>query len=203
MSAGLDELVDAIEQRSMNSADRLLRTYGVAPAPTVFLLSARRKPTYLGYVAARRYSRGADAARAVVDLGLLPSVLQGPRLVVTWENADLSRALGEAGAPFPAALAVLDATLRNHTVRWHPFTPVYASSARGGTRAVTPEWCEPACLPGVALPPAVAALLALWREQHGGDLDATRGELERRGYRVSWVADRLRERAAAADRARQ
>lgn len=198
MGAVLDELVDAIERRSVDSADRLLRAHGVAPAPTAFLLSARRKPTYLGHVTARRYTRGADAARAVVDLGLLPSVLQGPRLVVTWEHADLCRALGQAGEQFPAALVVLDATLREHTVRWHPFTPAYGQRTASGAWTIAPEWGEPARVPGAALPPAVAALLALWREQRGGDLDATRAQLERNGFRVSWVADRLRDRAATA-----
>lgn len=196
MDAGLNGLVDDIERRSLASAERLLREYGVAPPPTVFLLSARRKPTYLGHVTTRRYARGEDAARVVVELGLLPSVMQGPRLVVTWENADLRQALDEPGAPFLAAFVVLDATLQEHTVRWHPFTPIYGPPTRGGTRAVTPEWGEPTRLAGVALLPAVAALLALWREQRGGDLDATRAELERRGYRVSWVADRLRDGGA-------
>ena len=197
MDAALDQLVDDIERRSLTSAERLLHEHGVVPPPTVFLLSARQKPTYLGHVTARRYRAGTDAAaQAIADLGLLPSVLQGPRLVSTWENADLRQALGEAGATFPAALVVLDATLQEHTVRWHPFTPVYGSSTAGGMRVVTPEWGEQARLPGAALPPAVAALLALWREQRGGELGATRAELERSGYRVSWVADRLHSRPA-------
>jgi hypothetical protein len=149
-------------------------------------------------VTVRRYERGADAARAVVDLGLLPSVLQGPRLVVMWEHADLCRALGEVGEQFPAALMVLDATLQEHMVRWHPFTPVYGTQIRSGARTVAPEWGEPARLPGAALPAAVAALLTLWWEQRGGDLDATRVELERSGFRVSWVADLLQKRAAPA-----
>ena len=198
MSAGLDELVNAIERRAVDGADRLLRAHGVAPAPTAFLLSARRKPTYLGHVTARRYARGVDAARAVVGLGLLPSVLRGPRLVVAWEHADLCRALGQDGALVSAALVVLDATLHEHTVRWHPFTPVDGPRTASEARTVVPEWGEPIRLPGAALPQAVAALLALWREQRGGDLDATRVELERSGFRVSWVADRLRDRAAPA-----
>ena len=123
--------------------------------------------------------------------------------MVTWEQADLCRALDQAGEQFPAALVVLDATLHAHTVRWNPFTPTYSPPATGGGRTVVPEWGEPARLPGAELPLAVVGLLALWREQRGGDLDATRAELERKGFRVSWVADRLRERVATVDRPRQ
>ncbi len=184
----LAELVDVVERAAVDTAEQLLRGMGMVAPPTVHLLSRLTAPPYLGSVAVCRFSRGGDAARAVTGLGWLPSVVYATRLVVVWEHADLSVALETSGGVFPSGLVVLDASMKDHTVRWHPFGMCPGPDGEDGLATVVPVWGAPVRHPGVALPAPVADLLALWRRWDGGDIGRARAELEQAGYRPTWAA---------------
>ncbi|WP_219417704.1 hypothetical protein [Pseudonocardia nigra] len=188
---GMDEIVAEMERSALAGAESMLRTHGVCARPSVFMFvsSPTLGAVFMGSVTARRYARGQDAADAVRGLGLLPSVLAGPRLLVAWENAELCMAFGEPGEEFPAGLVMVDATLDDHIVRWHPFTPRYGAKSETMYASVIVEWRAPSEQRGAALPGPVAELLGLWREQRGGNLDVTRAALQRSGFGVSWLAD--------------
>jgi hypothetical protein len=122
----------------------------------------------------------------VTVLGRLPSVLYATHLVVVWEHADLCAALEIPGADHPCGVVVLDASMQEHTVRWHPFV-MHAGPVRpDGLATVVPEWGETVRHPDARLPEPVSELLALWRQWQGGDSSPVREELERAGYRLTW-----------------
>jgi len=124
MRTGLEEiaeLVDVVERAAVETTERLLTDMGMVHPPTVHVLSRLTTPQYIGSVGVRRFYPGADAARAVTGLGWLPSVLYATHLVVVWEHADLCAALEVPGADHPCGVVVLDASMQEHTVRWHPW----------------------------------------------------------------------------------
>ena len=130
-----------------------------------------------------------DAACAVAALGLLPSVAMATHLVVEWEYEDLHIALGSTGGPVPTGLVVLDASLDEHNVRWHPYLLNIGPDRGDGFPTVVPEWGEPAHHPGGWLPAPVAELLAVWREWRSGDIAETRAQLAAAGFTVTWTED--------------
>ncbi len=91
--ASVGELVDRIEEAARADADAALREAGGVPPPAVHILAEDLEQPYVGYLTCRPFSRGADAAAAIAELGELPSVLAATRLVVTWEAQDLNVAL--------------------------------------------------------------------------------------------------------------
>jgi hypothetical protein len=191
MATGLDELaelVDVVEQSAVDITEQMLRGMGMVHPPTVHVLSRLTTPQYIGSVAVRRFYPGADAARAVTALGWLPSVLCATHLVVVWEHADLCTALEVPGAAHPSGVVVVDASLDEHTVRWHPFLMHLGPVREDGLPTVLPEWGEPVRHPVVPLPDPVTDLLTLWRQWGRGDLSQITAELEQAGYRLAWAA---------------
>ena len=73
--------------------DAELRATGGVLAPTVHMFAEDLGQPYIGYVRCRRFYRGSDAAVAIGELGVLPSVLRATRVVVSWEAQDLNVAL--------------------------------------------------------------------------------------------------------------
>lgn len=200
MDPSQDGLVDAVESGAIDLADELLRRWATVCPPTVHMLFKHLPQPYLGSVATRPFRRGSDAAAAVAALGLLPSVVHATRLVVVWEYSDLRVALdlpGSREGRYPLGLVVLDADLARHMVRWHPFhmrTDATSDPAVQvpASASIWPEWGSVVRHPGVELPGPVAELLAVWRELRGGDIAATRAELEASGFVVNWVSDLAR-----------
>src|SRR5690242_11127064 len=104
------DVVDMVDEVSVELADQLLSETGMVAPPTVHILSRLLAPPYLGKVTTRRFCRGDDAALAVTALGVLPSLLLATHVVVVWEYADLCTALELPGEAFPTGLVVLEAS---------------------------------------------------------------------------------------------
>jgi len=182
--ATVDQLVSGIERAACDALDEALREAGVVFPPTVHVLAEDRDPPHVGFVTCRPFYRGADAADAITELGVLPAALRASRLLVTWEAQDLNVALAVRGDPETTALAALDATLHGHAISWYPFR----LGAGRGREVLTPQWGRAVRLPDAPLPGPVESLLHEWR--HGTRRDATDvvRRLESAGHRVRWVA---------------
>jgi hypothetical protein len=175
--------VNSVASASLVTADELLRA-GQAAAPlTVHLLRADRNPPYVGYLACRPYCPGRDAADAVGLMGQLPSVLAATHLVVVREFAALWSALEPSGRPAPTGLVVVEASMVDHIVGWHPFRRRPAVS---GSAAV--EWGSASRNPNGLLPVTVEYLLSTWRSRIDNDVPAVAKMLKRAGYRLRWAA---------------
>ncbi|MCA1604042.1 MAG: hypothetical protein LC775_00820 [Acidobacteria bacterium] len=166
---GIDEAVDHIEAAARHGTEAQLSADGGVMPPTVHILMEDLDQPYVGYLTCRSFDRGADASRAIAELGELPSVLAATRLVVIYEAQDLMVALGGPVDPDGSALVVLDATFEQHTIRWRPYRLRSGGWLRGGGVAV--EWGPVEVQRGLAVPFAIARLLMVWRELRLGDLD--------------------------------
>ncbi len=115
-------LLDGIGAVARSAADLTLREYGcMVQPPTVHILMEDLTPAYASYIISRPFYRGSDAAVAIAELGLLPSVLRATHLAIIWEHTDMHRALDEPGEVSETALAVLEASMVGHILWWHPF----------------------------------------------------------------------------------
>ncbi len=165
----------------------MLRDHGLVQPPTVHILMEDMTPAYAAYVRSRPFHRGPDAATAIAELGLLPSVLQATHLAVTWEYADMHKALEAPGEVSDMALAVLEASLVGHTLRLHPFGLRADAWDRDRVTAVSVEWGPPARYPDAPLPEPIQRLLRAWRDWRPGDLNETVISLRRSGYGVEFI----------------
>ena len=166
--------------------DAELRATGGVLAPTVHILAEDLDPPYVGYVSCRRFYRGADAAAAIRELGVLPSVLSATRLVVGWEAQDMNAALEAPVDPDGTALVLLDAHVSGaQQALWCPLRCRPGEPAEGAL--VVAQWGPPALLEDPLLPGPVEALLAVWRQWLDLDLDETVWGLESIGYRVRFA----------------
>jgi len=180
-----DELVTAIGDALRAGMDAELRATGGVLAPTVHLLTEDLDQPYVGSVTCRPFHRGEDAATAITELGVLPSVLSVTRLVVGYEAQDLNVAVEASTDPDRCGLVVLDAALTGgHELLW---CPLRVRDGEAGEDAVlVAAWGEPVRLREPPLPRPIAALLAVWREQADADLNNTVIRLESSGHRVHW-----------------
>jgi hypothetical protein len=187
----LDEWADRIDELTVAVADATLREVGLVQPPAVHVLVEGACPPYLGYLTCRPFARGDDAAAAVTSLGVLPSVLGASRVLVTWEHADLCTALETPGADSVGpGVAVLDADLFGHVLRWHPLQARAGGIGALSAPTLLAQWGEPRTFPDSPLPGPVEDLLAVWR-MRGTWTDA---EVERicdnlwaAGYEMRWL----------------
>jgi hypothetical protein len=187
VGVGVADVVETLDGACVEVAEQQLRETGGCGPPTAYVLSRHLAHPYIGSISTRPFYRGRDGAAAVTALGLLPSVLCATRLIVVWEYADLCRALELPGGDFPTALVVLDASLDDQVLRWHPFTAHPGPLGLEGLPTVRPEWLPSEQFLDAPLPAPVVELLALWRAWRSGDVDQTARELERAGFRVRWA----------------
>jgi hypothetical protein len=186
-SGTIAEWVDGIERVGWDTTNQMLRDHGLVPPPTVHILVEDMTPAYAAYITSREFYPGSDAAVAIAELGVLPSVLMATHLVVTWEYADVYRALETPDGPFLEALAVLEASMSGHTLRWHPFQIHPGPHNRDGALTVLPTWGEPVRYPNAPLPGPIERLLRIWREWRAGDLNQTVISLQQAGYGVRFM----------------
>lgn len=180
--------MDALAHAVVHATEVMLADSGFVQAPTCHMLGEHQQ-AYLGYLTSRPFYPGEDAATAIRLLGVLPSVLHATRLVVTWESADLRVALDEPGATFPNAVAVLDADLDGHVLRWYPFDlAVGPINPDNGCPTAAAQWGTAGRYPNHPLPEPVTALLAVWRAGWDEDVDETVATLEAAHYRIRWAA---------------
>lgn len=178
--------MESVEVAMREVTDTLLRSSGAVAPPSVHLFSEHAARPYLGYVSARPFYVGKDAADAVEDLALLPAAAGATHLVVVWEHSDLCTALGLPN-DVPNGLVVLDVGLPGHNLRWHPIDFVeVAPPGLDGLRAVVPRWGEPSVHRDVALPDPVAALLARWRRGDTANPERVSESMQRAGFTVAW-----------------
>ncbi|MEJ8279421.1 hypothetical protein [Pseudonocardia spirodelae] len=158
--------MDDLEQDAVDTTAAMLAEGGWVPPPTVHLLCAElpRLP-YVGYLRSRPFYRGDDAHRAIAGLGWIASLTQASRVVLIWEQADLSIAL-QRPPSLPSGLVVLDAARGSeHEVRWHPMDLIETGTTPDGLPTAVPEWGPSRRIPGGRLPEPILDLLALWREE--------------------------------------
>lgn len=160
---------------------------GAVPRPQVHMFAEDLPHPYIGFMICRRFYRGHDAATAIGDLGLLPSVMKMTRLMILWENSDLAIALEQDKGPFPMGLMLVDAGLSQHTLYQHLFEPVPTGQIVDGTPALRLEWETPRRSEGARLPEPITRLLWTWRELHEDDIQQTAIALQRSGYELNWV----------------
>jgi len=188
---GVDEVVDHIEDAARYGIEAQLRADGGVMAPTVFILLEDLEQPFMGQLSCRRFYSGADAAAAVMTMGVLPAVMAATRLVVVWEAQDLNVALEAPVDPDGSALCVLDAPLVPPSVlRRHPMRLRHA--VPGGSLVIVPEWGTPDRLHSPVLPDSIEQLLHVWREgwelSTGEVVNDMTIRLETAGYRMAWAA---------------
>lgn len=185
--------VDRIDDIAVGMTDTALRTDGSVPPPTVHFVLDCLDPPYVGYLTSRPMYRGEDAVQAVRAMGLMGSMLGAARLVVAYENDDLSRALELPDADqAPPGVVVIDADRDAHEVRWRPVRFHRGPPNAAGGATVLPEWG-----PGPALPAGPAAAASCGRPVGGvagaaavvgGEFVRAFAAMEVGGYLMRWVA---------------
>ena len=185
--------VDELEQLAIGTTAAMLAEGGWVPPPTAYLLCAELPQLpYVGYLRTRPFYRGEDAHRAITGLGWMASMTAAARLMLVWEQADLSIAL-ERPEPLPSGLVVVDVPRGGeHEVRWHPMDLVETGMTPDGLPTAVPEWGPRQRILGGRLPEPIVDLLALWREERTwsdpreqADLYLTMVE---DGYEPGWLA---------------
>ncbi|GAA2546709.1 hypothetical protein [Pseudonocardia hydrocarbonoxydans] len=169
---------DRIAASAVAGADALLRSGAGLPRPTIHMLCAGLEPPYVGYLTCRTSLAGRDSASAVGLMGRLPAVVAATHLVIVWEYAWLHTALEPSGGRTPTGLVVVEASMTDHAVRWHPF---HISPGRV-------EWGPAGRFSGAVLPLPVEDLLSMWRRSIDDEVEATVEMLERAGYLLRWAA---------------
>lgn len=184
--------VDELEQLAVDTTAAMLAAGGWVPPPTAhFLCAELSRLPYVGYLRTRPFYRGEDAHRAIAGLGWMASIAQASRLVLVWEQADLSIAL-ERPSPLPSGLVVVDVPRDGeHEVRWHPMDVVETGSTPDGLPTAVPEWGPRRRVPGGRLPEPVVDLVALWREErtwtHVRELADLYLTMVEDGYEPGWL----------------
>lgn len=184
--------VDELEQLAVDMTAAMLAEGAWVPPPTVHLLCSElpRLP-YVGYMRSRPFYRGEDAHRGIVGLGWVASMAHASRLVIVWEQADLSVALGRL-TPLPSGLVVVDVPRDGeHEVRWHSMDIVETGDSPDGLPTASPEWGPKQRVPGGRLPEPIVDLLALWREErtwtHPRELADLYLTMVEDGYEPGWL----------------
>ncbi|WP_035948546.1 hypothetical protein [Parafrankia sp. EUN1f] len=170
----------------LEASEETISQTGFCPQPQVHIFLEDMDAAYVGYVVSRRFYRGDDAASAIAALGVLPSVLMATRLIIAWEDSDLRTALELPGNGFATGMVLVDASFDRHVLRWHPFRAEAAPAGSAARARVT--WATPARYENVPLLAPIEALLAVWREFRGDDLERTALELQQAGYEVNWAS---------------
>ncbi|GAA4821220.1 hypothetical protein [Streptomyces ziwulingensis] len=181
------DLVETLSRVLLDTSETLLREQGACPRPQVHVVAEDMEQPYVGFVTCRLFYRGADAAAALANLGLFPSVFRATRLLVVWEDCDLRTALELPGESFPTGVVILDAGLDRHTLNWHPFDIEIGGTSPHGIPTVVPHWGTPARYENVRLLAPIEELLRLWREFRTEDIQETVTELQEAGYEFSMV----------------
>lgn len=159
---------------------------GAVPRPQVHMFAEDMENPYIGFVTCRMFYRGRDAVTAIGDLGVLPSVMAMTRLMILWENSDLSTALEQEQGPFPMGLMVVDARFGDHTLHRYPFEPMPTGRVVDGVGTVKLQWETPQLSEDAPLPEPIARLLQIWRELREDDMQKTAITLQQAGYKISW-----------------
>ncbi|MEU3612878.1 hypothetical protein ABZ725_11285 [Streptomyces sp. NPDC006872] len=183
----MTDLVESLSKVILRASEELLRKTGTYPRPLVHILAEDMDQPYVGFITCRPFYRGADAATALANLGLFPSVLMATRLVVAWEDCDLRTALELPGEPFANGLVILDAGFEGHTLNWHPFDIEVGEVSQHGIPLVIPHWGTPARVEDVQLLAPIAALLETWREFRSDDIQETAIGLQEAGYEFNMI----------------
>lgn len=187
--AEIAEILDVLARAAVDTAEQVMRELGMYPAPTMHMLCRDMDQPYAAMMTCRPFYRGADAATAVATMGTLPAAVWATHLVVVWEHGDLCTALELPGDATPTGIVVLEATMTEHTVRWHPFRAESGPATTTGMPALLPEWGTPARHPGGTLPGPITRLLEEWRDwTESDDLAVRAAGLEQAGYRIRWAA---------------
>jgi hypothetical protein len=159
---------------------------GAVPRPQVHMFAEDMENEYIGFVTCRMFYRGRDAATAITNLGVLPSVLKMTRLMILWENSDLSIALEQGQGPFPMGLMLVDARFDQHTLHRHSFEAVPTGQVVDGVPTITLQWETPQRSENAPLPDPITRLLRTWRELREDDMQKTATALQRAGYKIDW-----------------
>lgn len=183
----MSHIADELPSILVQASEAQLRETGFCPRPQVHILAEDMEKPYVGYVTCRYFYRGADAAEAIADLGLMPSVLAATRLIVLWEDCDLRTALEMRGESFATGLVVMDAQLDRHTLHWYPFSVEVGGESSFGIPTVIPRWGAPARFENAELLAPVTTLLRTWRELRRDDIQQTAIELQKNGYELHWA----------------
>jgi hypothetical protein len=185
----LDGWVERLDRSAVTTTDSSLRRSGMVLPPTLHVLSGRGGPPYVGSLVCRAFQPGRDAAVAVAAMGVLAAALGADRVVVCWENTDLSVALEVPGAyALLLGLVVLDADRTDHEVRFHPLRLADVLNEGSAFPVVVPEWEPVIHEVGGVLPEPVWRLLRVWRTQQPSNAERTRvlASLDAAGYRMFW-----------------
>ncbi|MEV7907770.1 hypothetical protein, partial [Streptomyces anulatus] len=137
----MPDIVKELPRILLESSEAYIRACGAVPPPQLHILLEDRGVPYVGYMVCRRFYRGADAATATANLGVLPSVLKATRIMAVWEDSDMRTAFELPGGPFAMGISILDARLNGqHTLHWNPFSAVLGAPSRWRKREVVINW---------------------------------------------------------------
>lgn len=85
----MPDIVEHLPRILLEAADEQMRADGSSPRPQVHFLAEDMDVSYLGYIVCRRFYRGADAAEALADLGVVPSLVKATRLFLLMSSTNL------------------------------------------------------------------------------------------------------------------
>lgn len=183
----MPDIVAELPRMLIESCKAELYATGAVPRPQVHMFAEDVARQYIGIVMCRPFYQGEDTITAIGDLGVLPSVMKMTRLMVLWENRDLTTALQQRQSMSPLALMLLDAQLDQHTLHRYAFDTVPTGNVVDGVPTIRLEWTEPTQQDGPPLPQPLHKLLRTWRELRGGDIESTVTALEQSGYEFGWT----------------
>lgn len=184
----IGEFMDRMAGALVDAAAELLRVHGLCQPPTAHIICADQDPPYMAALTCRPFRRGSDAAAAVAEMATLPAAMWSTHLVLVWEHSDMCTALDLPGDSFPSGIVVVEASVSEHVLRWHPYQTRFGQPGPSGLPTVDPEWREPKQVRGGWLPDPVLALLSSWRNWSDAEVHDVAPRAEAAGYRIQWVA---------------
>jgi hypothetical protein len=180
---------ETLDAMAVQAAAEEIRATGRCLPPRLHVVVDGLELPYVGFLTCRPFYRGDDAITAVGMMGVLGSMLDASRLVLTWEHQDMCAALRLPDAP--AGQVVLDAhRVGGHVLRWHPVWIDHDPRRPDGQPSAVPVWGPTDVVPDAALPPYAAARVAMWRQPAqwtGPQLIARLAWFETSRYVMRWV----------------
>jgi hypothetical protein len=188
-----EQAVAEMEDQAVMEAGARLR-FGLAQAPKVWMFIDDWDPPVAATISTRPYTRGADAAAAIAELGLMPASIWATRLLVMWDEWDLRTSLYGEGE-YPRGLVAVQATFEGNLLHWYPYTltvdvPPGAEEVQPieVLRGIRIRWGQPAAHVDAALPGPIEQIVQRWRRLDGPDPTIVIPQLEAAGYDLTSFA---------------
>jgi hypothetical protein len=184
-----------VEEGAVMEAGARLR-FGLAQAPKVWMFIDDWDPPVVATISTRPYARGADAAAAIGEMGLMPAAVWATRLLLMWDEWDLRTSLHGEG-DHPRGLVAVHARYEGNLLHWYPYTLTFNLPTATAEpmnplevlRGMRITWGQPAAHIDAALPGPIEQILQRWRQADGPDPKTVIPRLQAAGYVFTHFTD--------------